>query len=125
MTGCPWDRVADKPICPDCQERLALGQAEPLIERAERATCSLCGRAGTLRFLTFPLVPTDPVEMDLCGGHFRALLGRQLSPNAFRELRRQLRGAAMLPEQIFLLHEAFYDSEGRALQPAVPVEEGA
>ena len=23
--GCPWDRIADKPICPDCQERLAMG----------------------------------------------------------------------------------------------------
>ena len=33
--GCPWDRVADKPLCPDCQERLALGEADALVERVD------------------------------------------------------------------------------------------
>jgi hypothetical protein len=105
-------------MCPDCQEGLALGQGAALIARTELQTCSVCGRKGTLRFLTFPLEPTNPVEMDLCAAHFRALLSRRLDPVSYQHLRTQLQGLGLEVDQVFLLHDAFYDRHGRALQPA-------
>ncbi len=116
-TGCPWDRVADKPICPDCQERLALGEGEPLVERAERRRCAACQQVGTIRYLTYPLHVPDPVEIDLCAYHFQALLSRRLDWQAFQRLSRQLLALGITAQEIFLLHEAFYDEHGRALQP--------
>ena len=88
--GCHWDRISGRPYCPDCQEALAQGHADPLILRTERRVCALCGTVGAVRFLTFPLGNDVPVEMDLCAGHFRALLGRRLDPATFARLRRQL-----------------------------------
>jgi hypothetical protein len=120
--GCEWDRVNGLPCCPDCQEALAQGYADPLILRTERRPCSLCSHLGSVRFLTFPLGLREPVEMDLCAAHFRALLGRRLAPAAFAQLRRQLAVLGLSPHGIFLLHEAFYDDDGRALQPAVEVD---
>jgi hypothetical protein len=117
--GCYWDRLEGQPYCPDCQEALAQGHADPLTLRTERRPCALCGHVGAVRFLTFPLGESAPVEMDLCAVHFRALLGRRLSPEAFARLRRQLEALSLSPRGIFLLHEAFYDAQGHALQPAV------
>jgi hypothetical protein len=117
-----WDRVAGKAYCPNCQEALVVGESEPLIERTERRQCVVCGRTGTLRYLTFPLNAPAPVEMDICGEHLRGLLGRRLGPFAFHQLRRQLRLLHLQTEDIFLLHGAFYDGEGRALRPAVEIE---
>src|SRR5205807_8040806 len=74
--GCHWDRIGGRPFCPDCQESLAQGHAEPLTLRTERRLCALCGTTGAVRFLTFPLGAEEPVEMDLCAAHFHALLGR-------------------------------------------------
>src|SRR5947209_13062498 len=82
-SGCPWDRIAGKPLCPDCQELVALGEAEPLRERAENLPCSICRGRGTLRYLTFPLQAAGAVEFDLCAEHFQALLGRRLDESAF------------------------------------------
>jgi hypothetical protein len=121
-TGCHWDRVAGKAICPDCQEDLALGRGEPFIERTEKHRCTICSHLGTLRYVTFPLVPTDPIEMDLCGDHVRALVGRHLHPHSFLKLRRLLASLELRSEHIFLLHEAFYDTKGLALQPALQGE---
>jgi hypothetical protein len=115
--GCPWDRVAGQPMCPDCQEALALGLSAPLRQRVETKQCAICGRDGTLPYLTYPLHATAPVEIDLCGGHFEALLGRRLERNSFRVLERQLQLLGVSVKQIFLLHEAFYDHQGRSLQP--------
>jgi hypothetical protein len=42
-----------------------------------------------------------------------------LGPYAFNQLRRQLATLGLGVEDLFLLHGAFYDSQGRALQPAV------
>jgi hypothetical protein len=120
--GCRWDRVNGLPYCPDCQEALIQGHADPLTLRTERRRCTLCNHLGCVRFLTFPLGAPGPVEMDLCAGHFRALLGRRLPPTAFVRLRRLLDNLSLSPHSIFLLHEAFYDDHGRALQPAVEVE---
>jgi hypothetical protein len=59
--------------------------------------------------------------MYLCADHFRALLGRRLGPMAFQVLQRRLQKLRLNAEQIFLLHEVFYDSLGRALQPVEEV----
>ena len=120
-TGCPWDRIAGKPMCPDCQETLVLGDGPPLMERPEPNGCAACGRSGTLRYLTFPLHAPAPMELDLCPSHFRALLARRLDRVAFRRLREHFQGVGVALRQVFLLHEAFYDDSGRPLQP-VPEE---
>jgi hypothetical protein len=117
-----WDRIVDKAYCPDCQEALILGLAAPLSERTEKRTCAVCGRAGTVRFLTYPLQSSTPIEIDLCPEHLRGLLGRRLGPYAFHQLRRRLHVLGLGVEFIFLLHEAFYDQNGRALQPAIELD---
>ena len=117
-----WDRIAGKAYCPECQESLVMGLADPLVERTEQQHCGACGWIGTVRFLTFPLQGVTPVEMDLCPEHLRALLGRRLNPAAFGQLRRRLRGLGLTVERIFLLHDAFYDEQGHALQPAFEVD---
>ncbi len=117
-----WDQLAGKPFCPNCEESLAQGEGSPLVERTERNHCAVCNQIGTVRFLTFPLQMQTPVEIDLCSEHFRGLLGRRLGPHAYHQLRRQLRSLSLEVAQIFLLHEAFYDPQGRALQPALVLE---
>jgi hypothetical protein len=121
-TGCHWDQIVGKPICPDCQEALAQGRGEPLVERTEKKPCNICGRIGVLRLVTFPLVAGTRVEMELCGEHFRSLISRRLNPRAYQSLRGQLHEQGLQAEQVFLLHGAFYDTYGRALQPAREVE---
>src|SRR4051812_4273992 len=113
-----WDRIAGKPFCPNCQELLILGEAPPLVERAGKPPCAVCDQAGTLCYQTFPLQAAAPVEMDLCSEHLRALLSRQLGPHAYHQLRRKLHQVGVSVEDIFLLHGAFYDNQGQALQPA-------
>jgi hypothetical protein len=114
-----WDRIAGKTFCPHCLEALALGEADPFVERTDRRRCTVCHRQGTLRFLTFPLHSRRPIEMDLCAEHLRAMIARRLGPHSFDQLRRQLQGLGVKVNDVFLLHEAFYDEYGRALQPAV------
>jgi hypothetical protein len=115
-TGCPWDRIGGTPICPDCQERLVRGEGEPLRLVAEKSRCAVCGSAGSVSFVTVPLRAAS-LEVDLCPTHLRGLLRRELDRNAFRTLARQLHALGLAPGRIFLLHEAFYDRQGRALQP--------
>ncbi len=88
--GCPWDRIADQVICPDCQESLAQGEGEPLILRTEKHRCAVCQQQGTVRYLTYPLHASEPVEMDLCPRHFQSLLGRRLDRHGYHQLSRQL-----------------------------------
>ena len=114
-----WDKIAGKPYCPNCEELLVMGEAEPLVERTEPRACAVCRRKGTLAYLTFPLQSGQPVEIDLCGDHLRALLGRGLRPAAYHQLRRLLTGVGLDAGNIFLLHDAFYDEQGHALQPAL------
>jgi hypothetical protein len=116
-TGCPWDRIVNRSICPDCQEALAQGEAEPLIARAERKRCAVCQQIGTICYTTYPLHAADPVEIDLCPRHFQALLARRLDPHAYHQLVRQLNLVGLTARQVFLLHEAFYDDQGQSLQP--------
>jgi hypothetical protein len=98
---------------------LAVGEGEPLVERTQNRRCAVCSKVGTVCFQTFPLQAHDPVEIDLCPEHLRALLGRRLGPYAFHQLRRQLTALGLGVEDLFLLHGAFYDGQGRALQPAL------
>jgi hypothetical protein len=114
-----WDRICGKTYCPNCLEALAVGEADPLVERTDRRRCAVCHHQGTVRYLTFPLNCRRPVELDLCAEHLRALVGRRLGPHAFDQLRQQLVALGLDVALIFLLHEAFYDCHGRALQPAV------
>jgi len=118
MDGRPWDLLAGKPYCPDCQEAIILGIAEPFHARTEACCCVVCRHKGTVRYLTHPLQMTTPVEMDLCPEHLRGLLSRSLGPNAYHQLRRQLRQLGLEAGQVFLLHDEFYDPTGRALHPA-------
>ncbi len=115
-TGCPWDRIGGVPVCPDCQELLVRGEGEPLALRVEPRPCAACGSTGTVAFTTVPL-RAKPVVIDLCPAHLRALLGRGLDRAAYLELTRRLDTAGLAPGRVFLLHEAFYDRQGRALQP--------
>jgi hypothetical protein len=117
-----WDRIAGKAYCPECQESLILGLADPLAVRTEKLPCAVCSRVGAVRYLTFPLQSLTAVEMDLCPEHLRNLLGRRLGQHAFHQLRRRLQKLGLGVGQIFLLHDAFYDSLGRALQPAVEMD---
>lgn len=117
-----WDRVAGRPWCPECQESLAQAEADAVRLRTERQACSICGKIGTVRFVTFPLGSRRGVAMDLCGKHFRALLGRRLDVFSFFQLSRQLAPLSLSTRHIFLLHEAFYDGHGHALQPALDLD---
>ena len=120
-TGSTWDRVAGLPFCPDCQERLAHGETEALRLRAAPRPCAVCRHPGSVPFRTHPLRAAAPVEFDLCAVHFRALFRRGLDHAAFHHLVRKLRRVGVTPGQVFLLHEAFYDRHGRALQPVPDV----
>lgn len=117
-----WDRIAQKAYCPNCQESIVMGEAEPLIERIEKHPCAVCGRRGTLRFRTYPLGQQQALEMDLCAEHLRGLLGRRLGPHAYYQLDRLLQGLGYGASEVFLLHEAFYDDCGRALRPTAEPE---
>jgi hypothetical protein len=116
-----WDHIAGKAYCPQCQEQLASGESEPLIERTEPKLCAICDRRGTVCLQSFPLNADSPVEMDLCPDHLRALLSRRLGPHGYHQLQRQLQQLGLHTGEIFLLHEAFYDSHGRALKPVEEV----
>jgi hypothetical protein len=115
--GGRWDRLADQAFCPHCQEALALGEADPLVVPTTKNRCAICDHVGTVRFLTFPLQSPDAVELDLCPEHVRGMVGRHLGPFAYHQLRRQLDAMGIQVNDIFLLHEAFYDLYGRALHP--------
>jgi hypothetical protein len=117
-----WDRIAGKAYCPNCQEMLALSEGPALVERMEKRCCAVCGRQGTACFLSFPLRSEDAIALDLCPEHLRGLVARRLGPYAFNRLRRRLGDLGLNIEHLFLLHGAFYDRHGRALQPAHELE---
>lgn len=120
-TGCPWDRIGENVICPDCQEQLVMGEGDPLVEKLRNNCCAVCNHLGTVRYLTFPLHAREPMEIDLCPEHFHAFIARRLDRSAFRILGRRLQTLGLSARQVFLLHEAFYDDRGHPIQP-VPEE---
>jgi hypothetical protein len=113
----PWDRIAGQAYCPNCQEILMVGEAEPVAARPVRRRCAACGTLGTVCYATFPLRSPAAVEMDLCPEHMRGILARRLGAHAFHQLCRQLHGLGFQAADIFLLHDVFYDPRGRALHP--------
>src|SRR5262249_15291458 len=113
-----WDRIAGKAYCPNCQEMLAIGEGPPLVEKTEKQPFTSCNRLGTVCFQSSPLQFDGAVAIDVCPEHLRGLVGRRLGPYAFNQLRRQLKHVGLGVEHLFLLHGAFYDQQGRALQPA-------
>lgn len=115
--GSRWDRLVCRPFCPECQEDLAHGRGVPFVQRTVKRPCAACARVGSLPIITFPLGSPNAIEFDLCAEHFRAILGRSLDPLAYRTLRRRLHDRHLTPRNVFLLHEAFYDDLGKALQP--------
>jgi hypothetical protein len=117
-----WDCIADKSYCPACEEAIVQGEAEPLIETTFRRPCSACYTIGAVTVQIFPLKASQPLELDLCPEHLRRLLGRKLGEAAFAQLRRGLAGLGLDVHDIFLLHEAFYDARGIALQPTADPE---
>jgi hypothetical protein len=96
---------------------LLRGEGAPLLLRRERRGCAICEQLGTVRYLSFPLHEAEPIEIDLCPAHLRDLMARRLTSRAFQRLRRQLNLLGLAVEQIFLLHESFYDENGLALRP--------
>ena len=114
-----WDRIAGKAYCPNCQELLATGEGPLLVERTDKNRCAVCHKTGTVCFHSFPLQVAEVVAIDLCGDHLRSLIARRLGPFAFNQLRRKLQLVGVDVQEVFLLHDAFYDSQGRALQPAI------
>jgi hypothetical protein len=121
-TGQRWDRIAGTSYCPDCEEALARGDGPTLIARTEKQRCCICEHVGTIRYLTAPLDSPRVLEIDLCPDHVRALVARRLGPFAYHQLGRRLQGLQLGVEQIFLLHNAFYNSQGQALQPVGEAE---
>ena len=119
--GDRWDRVAGKPYCPQCEELLAAGESAPLIEPTQPPPCAICGHRGTVSVQTYPLEAAEPLEMDLCPEHLRSLLSRRLGPHGYHQLQLQLQALGLQPADVFLLHEAFYDGHGKALQPVQEV----
>jgi hypothetical protein len=120
-TGCAWDRIGGAPVCPDCQAALSRGEGEAMRVPVGPGPCAVCGRSGSVALLTFPLRSAGPVEIDLCPPHFRALIRRGLDPSSYHQLGRRLRQLGLSADRVFLLHEAFYDAEGRALRPVPEV----
>jgi hypothetical protein len=94
-----------------------LGEIEPLREVPIDQHCAVCGRTGTLNYMTFPLHSQEALELDLCAEHLRSLLSRDLAPHAFHQLRRLLGTIGVQADEVFLLHDAFYNKSGRALRP--------
>lgn len=116
-----WDRIARHTYCPNCLERLAHGETPPIVEPIARHRCAVCHHLGSVRYVTYPLHSRRPIEIDLCSEHLRNLISRRLGPHAFEQLRRQLTALGIGTNDVFLLHDAFYDPHGRARQP---VEDG-
>ncbi len=114
-----WDQIGGQAYCANCQEELAQGVGDALVVRTEASRCVVCARRGTVRYCTVPLHAPSAVEMDMCGEHLRALIGRSLGPYAYHQLRRQLRTLNVGTEDVFLLHSEFYDLQGKALRPVV------
>lgn len=113
-----WDRIDGKVYCPNCVEDLVNDEGDPVGFTILQIRCAICQHLGAVSFQTFPLHAHHPLDVELCSEHLRALLARRLTPLAFKILQIQLLTVGVDARMIFLLHEAFYDELGNALQPA-------
>jgi hypothetical protein len=117
----PWDRIDQVPYCMDCIENLMLGTAVPIKAQIEKYRCDICYRMGSVDFQTIPLHKNFGLIMHLCSVHLYDLLSRNLSEINFKYLRAQLKNFSVNVQEIFFLHGAFYDQDGRAIQPVQAV----
>lgn len=117
-----WDRVGSRTYCPGCQEAILLGEHEPLRERVQRGVCLICSCERIVRFVTYPLHRQQGIEMELCPGHLRELLGRRLKAGAYFQVVRRLRHLGLKANEVFLLHDEFYDHDGLARLPVADPE---
>jgi hypothetical protein len=112
-TGCPWDRIGDKVLCPDCQQQLVMGEGETLVEALLNRQCVVCGTLGTVPYSTVPRDDDEPVDIDLCPRHFYDFMAWCLDQDAYQAIRRVLHERRLPAQAIFLLHATFYDKQGR------------
>lgn len=115
--GCPWDLLDEIPVCPDCEEALALGEAAPLALPLQAGDCAGCGAGGTVPYATYPRHCKRPLDVPLCAPCFRALLGRRLRQDAHARLSAWLALRALRTEDVFLLSGAYYDETGLMTDP--------
>lgn len=117
-----WDKVGPHPICYECQEKLAANACEVWRFATRHGRCAVCDEAQVVPFASLPVHAGKALEIELCGQHLRDVLGRRLSKRAFRVLRAVLEDAGISTGEIFLLHGAFYNERGNALQPVEEAE---
>ncbi len=115
----PWDRIADTAVCPNCIENLMVGMSDHLRFAVQEIRCTLCASLTSVMFQSVPRHSFLPVKIPLCGNHLRALASRDLDPESYGLLKKQLAYFGLSVENIFLLHGNFYDAKGKALQPIV------
>ncbi len=132
-TGCPWDRLGYDPrtgdwktICPDCQQEAVVSGTHARFHLVW-GHCVCCDdpftgcRGGFPRkvtpVLTFPLHTKRVLRLEFCAAHFHEFVGRRLGSWRLIILHRRLHWLGVCPRRVFLLHEAFYDHAGKALQP--------
>jgi hypothetical protein len=116
-----WDRIAGTTMCPNCQEKLAAGEAQYFRLPVQKRICAACSHEGVVLYMTWTKKEEtyQAIEIDLCGRHVKDMIGRCLDSDAFRDLEGQLNQLGVDVSQVFLLHGAFYDGAGQALQPVV------
>jgi len=60
-----WDRIVGKAYCPNCQELLAIGEGDPLVEKTHDNRCAICARLGTVMLCSQTL--PGPVRRAMTG----------------------------------------------------------
>jgi hypothetical protein len=116
--GLRWDRLGGLPVCPDCQEMLALGTAEPAIQiPSSKGMCCVCSWPTVVSFQTSPRGSDSWLNVPLCAGHFRRSLGRCLLPGEHKRVALYLRSRGHSANAVYLFHDAFYDPKGLAVLP--------
>ncbi len=111
-----WDRLAGHVLCPECIEQMMIGIAPPIREPVTDVRCAICAALG-VTFETNLHRSRIAVHVPLCGDHLRDLAARRLDPPSFSVLYARLKNLSINRQKIFLLHDAFYDERGKALNP--------
>jgi hypothetical protein len=111
-----WDLLGSVTVCFGCQEKLVLGEAEPLkIRLDDGSVCDICIKYGTVPYLTHQVEGAAPVRINLCPAHFRGYMGRRLDPRSYRALRARLNAQGFRP--VFLASRLWYSEDGVASAP--------
>ena len=123
---CSWlmagyhDRIGNHILCSACIEAIASGTGKVLQVATIKVRCTVCLHDGTVPYFTFSKNSQKEVKilgLSLCSEHFQDYIARRLTPEAFHQIAKMLVVADLTPEDVFLLHHAFYDAYGHALHP--------